>query len=240
MSDNIRELEIQLENAKKSQKEAEKLKNLDNNSKFIGKCYSTHLFQRVPKVNKKIYLRKVTDVIYEQDELYFVGTTITFQLTKSNDFKISISEEKCSQPYPYWISSLCHEISADLFDRILVETQAHAETYFDMVRGLFKQNELISSGDKMREENKLKWLNEEKFIELPSEGFPSVKDILAWNNHPYLYDHNKLIHNKSSIEIVKKIADDIEKNMHSWGEAIYIRDKERVDVLRSFYKKYKM
>lgn len=240
-TETVRDLEIKLENAKKLEHDNYIKSQIEQNSKWIGKCFSTHIFQRIPKSRKEITLRKITKVYWENNRLMYEGKNITFRLHKPCKLFLVEIIDTCSDiPYPSWVGSFNHEINEQLFDQILVETTAHAETYFDKIRGLFKQNHYISIGDQSDEDNKIKWLKDATFIDLPTEGFNSVKDILSWYNHPFLYGYNKLLYTRESIEIVKKIADSISENMHSWGGSIYERDSPRVQTLIEFYNKYKL
>jgi hypothetical protein len=239
----IQELEKELEKQKALEKEQYKQKRIDEASVWIGKCFSSHLFKRVPAHGKEITIRKITGVSCDSDgRLLYKGLNATFRLHPASDiFQITIQEYSTQdQPFPSWISSFSHEISEELFDRVMEETKAHSETYFDKMRSIFKQNEYISQGEHSDEATKIKWLSKQKFIELPTTGYPNVKDILSWNNHPFLYGFNQLLNTKESIEIIKDIADHIEKNARSWGGSILERDLPRINVLREFYNKYKI
>ena len=69
--------------------------------------------------------------------------------------------------------------------------------------------------------------------------YSSVKDVLSWQNHPFLYGADQLLDTKESIEIVKEIADDMKKHAIQWGGSIWKRDARRIKVLNEFYKKHK-
>lgn len=238
----IQELEEQLAQVKKESKiiEIEKIKT--QASQWIGKCFSSHLFQRKPKVGTTITLRKIIDVdVHEDFRVSYKGLNIEFHLYPYyNKFDIKIMEYNTQdQPFPSWISSFSHEISEELFNNILGQTKAHAETYFDTIKGLFKQQEYICIGDNNDENIKMSILKEHfSFIVLEENGYENIKDLLSWNHHPFIYGKNQLLFTKESIEIVKNIADKLFKNATNWGGTIYNRDYPRAEKLMEFYKKY--
>lgn len=239
----IEELERELQLQKELEKSSYIEKQLASESKWIGKCFSSHLFERIPKVGKEITLRKITNVVWDKhDEIInYEGLNITFRFWPTrNAFKVEIQDYATRDtPFPSWISSFSHEISEEVFNRIQIEVQAHAETYFDKIRAIFKQNEYISMGDHSDECSKINLLEKQgfQFIELPTEGYPNIKDILAWNNHPFLYGANKLLYTKESMELIPVIADKIEENAQGWGGSIWERDSPRIAALRKFYQK---
>lgn len=236
------ELEIELREAQKAETEAYAIKQEQEASKWIGKCYSSHLFQRVPKNFKSINVRKVTGVKYENKRIWYKGINIEmFFFPYQNRFKIDIEDRThADTPFPTWISSWSHEITEKQFDAIYREAQAHADTYFDKLAKIFKQSEYISQGDHTDESSKLKWvMMRNQMLDLTAEkGYESVKDILSWNRHPYIYETGMLIYNKESIELVKDIADQIETHSRKWGGSVWERDAPRVAKLRAFYKEH--
>jgi hypothetical protein len=166
---------------------------------------------------------------------------IEFQLYPYyNKFDIKIMEYNTQdQPFPSWISSFSNEISEELFNTILEQTKAHAETYFDTIKGLFKQQEYICVGDHSDENIKISLLKEHfGFITLEENGYENIKDLLSWNHHPFIYGNNQLLYTKESIEMIKNIADKLFKNAASWGGTIYARDYSRAEKLMEFYKKH--
>jgi hypothetical protein len=241
MSNITDKLRKDLADAELKEKEAIMHQALEREKHWIGKCYSSHLFQRVPTAGKEITLRRIVDVEWVTDKVHYVGEHITFMYyPKHKRFKVEIQDRwRTDTPFPSWISSFSHEISNELFEQVYNEVQIHADTYFDKIRAMFKQTEYITQGDHTREQSKLKWLSNQKFITLPSTGYSSVKDVLSWQNHPFLYGADQLLDTKESIEIVKEIADDMEKHAIQWGGSIWKRDARRIKVLNEFYKKHK-
>lgn len=234
-------LRKQLAEAEAEEKEDIKNNALEREKYWIGKCYSSHLFQRVPTSGKEITLRRIVDLEWVNDKVQYVGEHITFMYyPKYKRFKVEIQDRWATDsPFPSWISSFSHEISNELFEQVYNEVHIHADTYFDKIRSMFKQTEYISQGDHSREQSKLKWLSKQKFITLPSTGNPCVKDVLSWQNHPFLYGYDQLLDTKESIEIVKEIADDMEKRARQWGGSIWERDAPRIKILNDFYKMHK-
>lgn len=238
----IQELEREIEEAKKTQQEKIKQDALEREKHWIGKCFSSHLFQRVPKNGKEITIRRVKALDYRDNRVYYIGEHIVFRYYPQNKiFKVEIEDNWATDsPFPSWISSFSHEITNELFEAVYNEVQIHADTYFSKVAGLFKQTEYITQGDHSDEVGKTKWLRNQKFITLTKEGYQtSVKDILAWQHHPFLYGYDQLLDTKESIEIVKNIADEMEKNARSWGGSIWERDAPRIRLLIDFYQKHK-
>lgn len=58
----VAQLKAELEQAEKIESQKEHNKKLADAQKWVGKCYSSHLFQRVPSPSKDITIRKVTSV----------------------------------------------------------------------------------------------------------------------------------------------------------------------------------
>lgn len=233
------QLRQQLVEVEKQEKEQIKTEALEREKHWIGKCYSSHLFQRVPTSGKEITLRRIIGLEWVNDRVYYVGEHITFLYHPKDRFKVEIQKEwRTDSPFPSWLSSFSHEISNELFEQVYNEVQIHADTYFDKIRAMFKQTEYIRQGDHNKENSKLKWLSKQKFITLPDTGYPCIKDILAWQNHPFLYGNDQLLNTKESIDIVKEIADDMQENARSWGGSIWERDAPRIKILNEFYKKH--
>ena len=236
------ELERELEAAKKAEQDIQDEISLKDARKWIGKCYSSHLFQRVPRNMKSIHVRKVTNVRVEDGRVWYEGINIEFQFDKqSKRLRVEIGTRNFNdRPFPTWISNWSHEISEDQFNTLLVEATVHADTYFDKLAEVFKQDQYINMGDSNDERNKIKLLSKRNtFIDLSKEkGYETVKDILSWNNHPFLYDHSHLLFSKESIEIVKDIADEMEESARRWKGSILERDAPRIAKLRAFYKEH--
>jgi hypothetical protein len=232
----IQELEQQLAEAKKQAQQSENDKKLEEARQWIGKCYSSHLFQRVPKPGKQIHIRKIEDVKIDPDgRLLYCYYQLEFINWYDGKFKVEMHRSGSHDPYPSWISSWNHEITPDLFDRLETQIKAHAETYFDTISNLFKQSDYITVGDSIDESNEFNLLQKAhcEFIDLPED----VLQILSWKNHPFIYE-GALLKNETSITLVKIIADEMIRNANSWGGSIYNRDKPRYDLLMNFYKKY--
>lgn len=238
----VAELEQQLLKAKEQQAKDYESKLLKDAEAWVGKAYSSHLFQRVPAPSKEIVLRKITSIEVSNNRVYYIGLNICFRLhPKSNIFKVEIIEGLRSEsPFPTWISSFNNEISADLFDTVLIEAKAHAETYFDKMRGLFTQHEYISQGDSTTEDTYIKLLKNNGFplITLKSNGYNSIKDLLSWNKHPFVYGYDQLLYTKESIELVKAIAEDMISRAREWGGSILDRDYPRYEKMMSFYNEH--
>lgn len=210
----------------------------------VGKCYSSHLFQKLPKPGITIRIRKIISCTWDKgnNSPIFEVEDISFCRYKQyNKMNFSIEKHSSSEAFPSWMGSWSYEISCDLFDNITEEITAHAEGYFDKIKHLFKQTEYISIGDNNDENNKLSLLEGFDFIELDMEGYFNINDLLVWNNHPFHYGRNKLLNTKESIEIVNKIANKLEENVRNWSysSSIAERDVPRIKKLRSFYNKYK-
>lgn len=221
-----------------AQKEAEDKRISDllkENSKWVGKCYSSHLFHRLPANGKEITLRRITAVEYTDNRVYYVGQHINFMYhPKRKAFKVEINDRwRTDSPFPSWISSFSHEITEGLFEQVYNEVQIHADTYFTKISGLFKQNEYISQGDHSNERSKIHYLTESGFSFITMKGL--AKDVLSWQNHPFLYGYDQLLNTRESIEMVKTIADNMEASARQWGYSIWERDRDRVEALRSFY-----
>lgn len=236
----VAQLKSELEQAEKLELKKEHDKRLADAQKWVGKCYSSHLFQRVPNPSKEITIRKITSVeVNKEGKVYYNGINATFRLhQKSNVFSVQIMDYKTDSPFPSWISSFSHEISEELFDTTIIEVKAHAETYFDKMRSIFKQTEYITMGDSHDESSKLKWLSNENFITLESTGYQCMKDLLSWNHHPFLYGFDQLLYTKRSIEIVKEMADELIKNARQWGGTILERDYPRYEKMMKFYNQH--
>jgi hypothetical protein len=210
--------------------------------KYRNKCYSTHLFQKLPKPGKEIRVRKITDVYWDKgnENVYYKFEEIVFiRYSYCSRFQFSITESSSNDPFPSWIGAWSHEITPQLFNTVKEQSQALAEIYFDSIKAMFKQDYLITQGDSSIGNSKLRWLSDFEFIDLNTKGYDNINDLIRWNNHPFHYGENKLLNTKDSIEIIKKIADEMEIKMWQWGGSILERDAPRVKALRSFYNQYK-
>ena len=240
----VEKLKQELYLAELEEKKNRKDEVYNNAAKMIGKCYSSHLFQRTPRTKTEFRLLKIIGVKVD-DNLRVLYNCIRMNLVispKENFIQLQ-SRDTCYQdtPFPSYIGSMSHEISSSLFDRVIAEVQAHAETYFDKIRELFNQTEWITCGDHSSEQRKISHMEKAgmKFIHLDSEpSGVSVKEILAWNGHPFLYGKDQLLFTKESIEIVKAIANEMYTNATSWGGSIWERDSPRIVKLNNFYKKH--
>lgn len=232
----IQELEQKLAEAKELAQQSENDKKLEEAKQWIGKCYSSHLFQRLPKPGKQIYIRKIEDVKIDPDgRLNYYYYQIEFINWYDGKFKVEMHRSYSHDPYPTWVSSWSHEINPNLFDQLEKQVKAHAETYFDTISNLFKQSDYITNGNSSDESNKFSLLQKvhSEFIDLPED----VLQVLSWKKHPFIYD-GKLLKTESSIDLIKIIADEMIKNANSWGGSIYNRDKPRYDLLINFYNKH--
>lgn len=209
---------------------------------YVGKCYSTHLFQKLPKPGITIRVRKIISCDWDNGNKCpsFKVLDISFnRYLQYGKMNFSIEERTSNEALPSWIGRWSHEISVELFNSIVEQSIAHGEGYFDKIKHLFRQTEYITQGDHGDESARLDLLNDFNLIDLPMEGYLNINDLLIWNRHPFHYGRNKLLNTKESIEIVKKIADSIEKKAIKWGGSIYERDRPRIEKLRSFYEQYK-
>lgn len=238
----VAELEQQLLKAKEQEAKDYENKLLKDAEAWIGKAYSSHLFQRVPAPSKEIVLRKITSVEVIDKKVYYNSLNICFRLHPESDiFQVEIHKGGRSEsPFPAWISSWNNEISPELFDTIMIEAKAHAETYFDKVRGLFKQQEYITQGDSTTENSYVNLLKENgfKLITLDSKGFNSIKDLLSWSRHPFVYGYDQLLYTKESIELVKAIAEKLHSEARKWGGSILERDYPRYMKMMAFYNEH--
>lgn len=229
------ELEQLLAISKKQDEKERSQQMLQSAANFVGKCFSSHLFQRLPKANKQIYLRKIEDVkIDSNGKIAYLYTQITFT-GHGDTFKINVDKGSSDQPFPTWICSWSNEIESNLFEHIKNEVIAHGETYFDVISKLFKQTSLTTNGQ-MNKYNAQFYLLEKagySFIELPQDVF----QLLSCYEHPFLYNE-KILNTEQSIQIIKFIADDIIKNAQSWGGSILNRDRPRYETLIKFYNTY--
>lgn len=238
------ELLAQLKKVEEDEKNEYINKQLQHGQKYINKCYSSHLFQRLPVSGKEIVLRKIESCYWDKGNecVYYKGKQITFKNFRTyGSFTFEISEVSSKDPFPSWISSWSHEISPDLFNQVLEQTVAHTETYFDKVKELFKQDYLIRNGDHNDDNNKFELLlsSGAKFIKLKKEGYESILDYLRWYNHPFIYGEDNLLDTKQSIEIIKILTDNLEKEAISWGGSVLQRDRPRIKKLREFYNLHK-
>lgn len=239
----IQELERQLEEAKKEELAKEAYKKLSEAKKEIGKAFSTHTFQRLPKPNTRCTLLKVIDVyINDSGQVRYTCETLNLNFGdpytgKRNSINITHNTSmQYEHPRHHWIGNFSHEISSEIFDRILLEFTAHAETYFDKIRGLFHCQEMITQGDFQKSATSSSWIAQSglKLFSVPKD----VYELLTWDNHPFLYTDYKMLATSESLEIVKLIYRKMEQNAISWGGVIYERDTPRVKKLKEFYNEY--
>ena len=187
-------------------------------------------------------LSKVIGIKFNENDfkVHYELIIITFYFHPYNHtFNFSSNESSFSdRPYPHWIGSFNHTISEKLFNKVYEEVIAHSETYFDKISGLFKQDEDINQGEYSKDRSSYNLLSKHyEFIDLPITGYQSIRDILAWNNHPFIFNENKLLNTRESIEMIKDIADKMLENAQRWGGSILDRDLPRVKLLTDFYKK---
>lgn len=229
-------LQAQLEAEIQREKENQKHIKLAEASRWIGKCYSTHTFKRVPKYGTSVVLRKITSVEYIDDVIYYVGTNVTFNIYDNDLFNLSINNSsKSDSPFSHWMANFSHEISEGSFNTILENVKAHAESYFDTIRPLLKQDEYVTQGDSTGEFKKYQYLKRyNSFVKLPID----VKDILVYEYHPYIFNYNELLDTKESFEIIKDIANKLRENAISWGGSIYSRDYPRSEILLKYYNQH--
>lgn len=239
----IKELEKQLEKAKKEELEKEASKKLSEAKKEIGKAFSTHTFQRLPKPNTRCTLLKVLDArINDSGEVRYTCETLSLNfgdpyIGKRNSINIAHNTSmQYDNPRPHWLGNFNHEISSETFDRILIEFTAHAETYFDKIRHLFHCQEYISVGDHHDEQSKCNLILKAgmKLFSIPKDVF----ELLTWEKHPFIYSDCKMLASKESLEIVKLIYQKMEENAIQWGGVIYERDAPRVKKLKEFYNEF--
>jgi len=233
----IEQLEKQLAEAKLLAKQQEDEKKLKQLQQWVGKCFSSHAFQRVPKPGKNLYIRKIEDVKIDPDgrtQYYFYQ--LEFMNWYDGKFKVEVLRSCSNEPYPTWVASWSHEIKPELFDEIADRVKAHAETCFDVISSLFKHTDCITVGNHSAEIEKTTLLKSagHTFLPLPD----NVLQILSWNNHPFIYE-GKLLNTQESINIIKTIADNLIKNARDWGGTILSRDQPRYEALIYFYNKYK-
>ena len=238
----VQELEVELQKAKAKEKEVLKQNLINENKSYIGRCFSTHTFKRKPTSGKSMALSKVIGIKFNENDfkVHYELIIITFYFHPYNHtFNFSSNESSFSdRPYPHWIGSFNHTISEKLFNKVYEEVIAHSETYFDKISGLFKQDEDINQGEYSKDRSSYNLLSKHyEFIDLPITGYQSIRDILAWNNHPFIFNENKLLNTRASIEMIKDIADKMLENAQRWGGSILDRDLPRVKLLTDFYKK---
>lgn len=239
----VQELEKQLEEARKEETAKIAYAKLSEAKKEIGKAYSTHTFQRLPKPNSQCHLIKVKDVFINSNGVVKY-TCESLQINfgdpytgKRNSINIShMVNREFDTPRPHWIGNFSHEIPSETFDRILLEFTAHAETYFDKIRGLFHCQEMITQGDFQKSATSSSWIAKSglKLFAVPKD----VYELLIWENHPFLYTDYKMLATSESLEIVKLIYSKMEQGAISWGGTIYERDAPRVKKLKEFYNEY--
>ena len=233
----IDELKQQLLEAEKEKKNEYINSQLEKGKLFINKCYSTHLFQRLPVAGKEIHLRKILNVKYDEhnNRLSYKTKNVKFSnYPQYGRFDFTIMEYNTHDPRPSHYG-FTHELSLELFDYFLIEITAHADGYFDKIKHIFKQDDFITVGENSDDKGRFSWVSKyNKMIDLPTEGYQNIKDLLYWNKHPYVFN-NQMIDTKESIQIVKDIADKIQENSFKWGGSVYERDYPRVQQLNSFY-----
>lgn len=233
----VEQLESMLAEAKLLAKQQEDEKKLNQLQQWVGKCFSSHVFQRVPRPGKSLYIRKIEDVKIDPDgraQYYFYQ--LEFMNWYDGKFKVEVLRSCSNEPYPTWFASWSHEITPELFDEIADRVRAHAETYFDVISSLFKHTDSIANRDSCNETAKTTLLESagHTFLPLPD----NVLQTLSWNNHPFIYE-GRLLNTPESISIIKTIADNLIKNARDWGGTILSRDQPRYEALIYFYNKYK-
>jgi len=243
----IRELENKLRLLKEEERKARADKELQYaREQWKGKCMSTHLFYR-NVFGKEIVLKRVVNV--DRDPARGENSPITYfcdiirykHVPGEGRFNVEIeSDRRFESPFPTWLASFRHEISEDVFLAVKESAAHHAETYFDVIRQQFKQNDHITMGLSHDQKEEVSWLTDFEFIELPRESNYSVREILSWQNHPFLYEGYKLLKTKESLDIVLRMADSLAKHATSWGGSIYTRDMPRAKILREFYQKHQI
>lgn len=239
----IHELEKQLEEARKEEAAKEAHARLSEAKEEIGKAYSTHTFQRLPKPNTRCTLLKVLDAyINDSGQVRYTCETLSLNFGdpytgKRNSINISHNTSmQYDYPRPHWIGNFSHEIPSETFDRILLEFTAHAETYFDKIRNLFPCQEMITQGEFQKSATSSSLIEKSglRLFSVPKD----VYELLTWENHPFLYTDYKMLATSESMEIVKLIYSKMEQIAIRWGGVIYDRDAPRVKKLKEFYNEY--
>jgi hypothetical protein len=237
MQETVQQIEQWLAEAKERELQDQIDKSIAEASKWIGKCYSSHLFQRVPKAGRQITVQRIDKVEYNKNRsrIEYQGTRVTLQAWTDDKFSFDINTCSSDTPFPSWIASFSHEIEPALFERILLEARAHADGYFDKIAGLFKQTQYITQGDSTMEGRKCQMVSKYFHLVNIKDKHRVAKDVLSWNYHPFLYDEDTFTVSKESLAIVIDIADAMEESARSWGGSILERDMPRVRALRAFH-----
>lgn len=243
MEKSIKQIEKDLENAKKVKKDKEIAKELSNMN-LVGKCYSTHHLNRhmTSKPSYHFEVIYIIDKNYNKAHYskYYYIVDILNVFKNGSSFKISRNIENIGR------SSLSfnNEITLEQFNHVVNTVIPDCEASVGKLRFAFKHRDYVSSGDYGDERNKGELLDDQgiKCIDLETlpekikeKGYSNIGilEILRWQRHPYLYN-SKLYKSLNWLELIIKIRDDLRNHAYSWGDSILDRDLPRIALLDKF------
>ena len=236
----------ELERQLKEVKEAERVEvlqiELTRQLQYKGKCYSTHLLGRGWHKNITCNLRRVADVVLNDQKtgVYFHLENIEFKKSAEGEVSFHSFHTGASDIRNSW-ESFRHEITEAQFMTVKAQTEAYLETIGTTMRSALKEPIDYIDGFQQKEDQ----AHEEilrgciiPLITLPSTSVSnccgSIAEMLSWNHHPFLYCGKYLVNSKESKNMVNYIIKDLTKHMNSWGGSIYERDAPRVRALTEF------
>lgn len=237
---NVQELTKALEEAKKIESEEKLQRQLAvAKEEWENSCFSTHLLHRKIPRGRTIQVRRVNNIFLNNAQVFYEVENIEIRNVEGS-YSFFISTYNCDNPYPGYYA-FKHKLEPCIFEKIKQICSAKIELVISEISEYLNvPDDYISQGDYNKEISKTNLLKESgiEYIDmstLPKKwtDYPSIEDMLNWNNHPLLIGR-VFVKNSYSKSILEKIIQKIEESAVAWGGSIYERDAPRIRKLREF------
>lgn len=246
MTKTVYELEQELEQAKKREKQERLQHDLEEAIKnYKGKCYCTHLLGRKWNKHITISLIRVVDVIISNEEILYKIENVSYSKSREGNVNFNSNQVTHTSPRHAW-ELFRYEITEKQYVSVVTKAQAQLDIIGEMLReGMNTPVDYIDGITQTEDKNHEELLVNANIplIKLPTDRTPnnnaSIAEMLGWYHHPFIYCGKYLVNSAHSKRTLELIIEKLTKNMYSWGSAILVRDKPRVDALTDFLKSTK-